>query len=242
MWFKGCVHDELRMPRFFAEITHYPIAAIKGKAAIHHITGPLRKRIGDEIPIRDGAKGYRARISSVQPHQIILEIVRIEDLSDRSSTHVHLAICLVDFKDMEDIIRYATELGVADIHPIVAGRSNTRVISDTRQERWQAIVLEAVKQCERKTLPCLHGAERLDRFIYGPCRQWGERLVALQGSNHPISEFNAQDVGILIGPEGGFTPEERDMILQEGLTPVSLGNTTLRAVTAVIAALSILGA
>jgi 16S rRNA (uracil1498-N3)-methyltransferase len=178
----------------------------------------------------------------VQPHQIILEIVRIEDLSDRSSTHVHLAICLVDFKDMEDIIRYATELGVADIHPIVAGRSNTRVISDTRQERWQAIVLEAVKQCERKTLPCLHGAERLDRFIYGPCRQWGERLVALQGSNHPISEFNAQDVGILIGPEGGFTPEERDMILQEGLTPVSLGNTTLRAVTAVIAALSILGA
>jgi 16S rRNA (uracil1498-N3)-methyltransferase len=49
-------------------------------------------------------------------------------------------------------------------------------------------------------------------------------------------------VGILIGPEGGFTPEERDMILQEGLTPVSLGNTTLRAVTAAIAALSILGA
>jgi 16S rRNA (uracil1498-N3)-methyltransferase len=172
----------------------------------------------------------------------MLEVVRIEDLFDRSSKSVHLAACLIDFKDMDDMIRYATELGVADIHIIIAGRSNFRTISDARQKRWQDLMLEAVKQCERKALPCLHGAVPLEKFIHGPCLQWGERLVALQGSNRHISEFKVQDVGILIGPEGGFTPEELDVILRKGFTPVSLGNTTLRAVTAAITALGILGA
>jgi 16S rRNA (uracil1498-N3)-methyltransferase len=238
---KGYAPDRLRMPRFFAEITHFPIAAIKGKTSVHHITGPLRKRIGDEISIRDESKGYQARISSIRTDEIILEILRTEDLSDRSIAHVHLAICLVDFKDMEDIIRYATELGVADICPIIADRSNIRSISDARHKRWRAIVLEAVKQCERKTLPNLHRAEPLDEFIHGACRQWGGRLVALQGADHPISEYRMPDVGVLIGPEGGFSPEELDMITLAAFIPVSLGNTTLRAVTAAITAAAILG-
>lgn len=230
------------MPRFFAEITHPPQAVIRGKAA-HHITGPLRKKEGDELRIRDGARGYLARITSIRSGEIVLEILCDEDLSDRCSAHLHLAMCLVDFRDMEEAIRYATELGVAQIHPVIAGRSNIRFVSDARFERWQAIVTEAVKQCERKTLPRLCRPEPLEAFIRGACRLWGgERLVALKGAERSISDHRQPDVGILIGPEGGFTPDEQAMILQEGFMPVSLGDTTLRAVTAAIAALSILGA
>ena len=229
------------MPRFFAEITHPPQAVIRGKAA-HHITGPLRKKEGDEIHIRDGARGHLARITSIRSGEIVLEILCHEDLSDRCSAHLHLAMCLVDFRDMEEAIRYATELGVAEIRPVIAGRSNIRSVSEARFERWQAIVTEAVKQCERKTLPHLCRPEPLEAFIREVCRLWGERLVALKGAERSISDHRQPDEGILIGPEGGFTPDEQAMILQEGFMPVSLGDTTLRAVTAAIAALSILGA
>lgn len=229
------------MPRFFAEITHPSQAVIRGKDA-HHITGPLRKKEGDEIRIRDGERGHRARITSIRSGEIVLEILCQEDLSDRCSAHLSLAMCLVDFRDMEEAIRYAAELGVAQIHPVIAARSNIRSVSDARFERWQAIVTEAVKQCERRTLPHLCLPEPLEAFIRKASRLWGERLVALKGAERSISDHKQPDVGILIGPEGGFTPDEQAMILQEGFIPVSLGDTTLRAVTAAIASLSILGA
>jgi 16S rRNA (uracil1498-N3)-methyltransferase len=229
------------MPRFFADIIQYPKAIIKDINIVRHISGPLRKRKGDEISIRDEVKGYKARISSVEHNRIVLEIIADQDLLNRSETRLHLAICLIDFKDMEDTIRYTTELGVSDIYPIVSARSNIRSISESRHNRWQAIVLEAVKQCERKSIPAIHEITPIEEFIRGASRYWGERLVAVQGAPEFISAYRKPDVGILIGPEGGFTREEEDMIFHEGFTTVSLGNTTLRAVTAAIAALSILG-
>jgi 16S rRNA (uracil1498-N3)-methyltransferase len=229
------------MPRFFAEITHFPVAVIHDLPSVHHISGPLRKRKGDEIDIRDMLKGYRARIVSIESRQIVLEILTEQDLMDRFSATIHLGMCLFDLKDMEDAVRYSTELGVSSIHPVVSERSNIRSISESRYKRWQAIVLEAVKQCERKSIPVLHRVESLEKFIHSTCRSWGVRLVAIQDANEFISAYKEQDMGVLIGPEGGFTSKELDMILPEGFIPISLGNTTLRAVTASIAALSILG-
>jgi len=229
------------MPRFFAEITEYPKAVIADQLSIRHISGPLRKKRGDVLSIRDLFRGYEARILSLESHCISLEILSEHELQDRCTRQIHLGLCIIDLKDMEDAIRGATELGVADIYPVISGRSNIRSISDARHKRFQAIVLEAVKQCERKTIPTVHDVLTLACFIHDSSRPWGERLVCLQGGKELDEKERESDLGVLIGPEGGFNPEETDMILQAGFIPVSLGKTNLRAVTATLAALSILG-
>ncbi len=229
------------MPRFFAEITEYPGAVIVDRFSIRHITGPLRKRSGDVLSIRDLSRGYEARICSMDNRRIDLQIISDHELQDRSGRQVHLGLCIIDPKDMEDAVRGATELGVADIYPVVSGRSNIRSISGARHRRFQAIVLEAVKQCERKSIPQVHEVKSLAQFLHGPSRLWEERLVCLQDGKEIAGEKRKSDLGVLIGPEGGFRPEESDIILQAGFEPVSLGKTTLRAVTAALAALSLLG-
>jgi len=229
------------MPRFFAEITRFPAARIIGREVVHHITGSLRKRRGDEIAIRVGTQGYRAKIASIDKEQILVDVLVEEALLDRGDRVIHLAMCLIEMKDFEDAVRSVTELGVLDIHPVISSRSSIRVVTDARYARWQVIILEAVKQCGRKTIPLIHQPEALDIFLRAIPHIWGKKLVADKDAHSTISENRGDDVGILIGPEGGFSPEELEMIRYSGFLPVSLGNTTLKATTAAVAAVSILG-
>ena len=228
------------MPRFFAEIEDKNHAVIKGKDA-HHIQGPLRKKIGDELFIRDNTTGYLARISSIASRQISLEILRSQELSERGTTTVHLGMSLIDLKDMDALIRTVTELGVADIYPLIAERSNIRSISDTRRDRWNNIIKEAVKQCERRTIPRIYDPLPLMQGIHTIAESWQCKLVASQNAGTSLCDCKADDIGILIGPEGGFSSLEIDEMLSSGFTPVSMGRTVMRAVTAAIAAAGILG-
>ena len=229
------------MPRFFAEITRFPLAIIAGKGAVRHITGPLRKRSGDKIAIRVGNRGFQAKISSIGSEEILLDIIDEEALQDRSTAHVHLAMCLFDLKDLDDAIRCTTELGVSGIYPVISSRSNIRSITDARFARWQAIILEAVKQCDRMTTPLIHRPVSLDAFIGETSSLGGTRLVAHKEAQHSILEFRGSDCCILIGPEGGFSSEELRAITQGGFIPVRMGNTILRSTTAALCAISILG-
>lgn len=229
------------MPRFFAEITDFPAAFVQDASSVRHITGPLRRRRGDELAIRVGNTGYRARITSIHAGKIMLEIMSEETLKDRCGRTVHLGLCLVDLKDFEDALRPVTELGVADIHPLISQRSSVRSITSARFSRWQGIIMEAVKQCERKTTPAIHQPADLEALVRGASQAWGGKLFAHRDGDQVLSAGGAGDVGIVIGPEGGFTDDEILMMRSAGFTAVSMGQTTLRAVTAAVAAVGILG-
>ncbi|HOS96783.1 MAG TPA: RsmE family RNA methyltransferase [Deltaproteobacteria bacterium] len=229
------------MPRFFAEILNHRSARITDRAAVHHITGPLRRRTGDELAIRVGPQGYRARITGIRKESLLLEILREETLQDRCAGAIHLCLCLFDLRDMEETLRYATELGVTAFHTAVSTRSSVRSITASRMARWHAIVQEAVKQCERRSIPPIHGPLPLEDLVRGVSRQWGLRLFAHRDAVQRVPAGVAGDAGIVIGPEGGFTPEEVRLMEADGMTPASLGGTTLRAVTSAIAAVGLLG-
>jgi len=229
------------MPRFFAEIEHFPVAVIHGRDSVHHIAGPLRKRPGDELAIRIGITGYRARITSLVPDRIRLEILDEETLQDRSTLMIHLAMCLIDFKDFEETIRSATELGVSEIFPVVSARSNIRGVTEARRARWESIILEAVKQCDRKTLPLLHQPMPLDAFLSEASLPGLTRLFAHKDAPESLQVYRGRDCVILIGPEGGLSPDDVALLNVHGYIPVCLGNTTLRATTAAITAVGILG-
>jgi 16S rRNA (uracil1498-N3)-methyltransferase len=188
-----------------------------------------------------GNQGFRAKISSIGSEEILLDIIDEEALEDRSTARVHLAMCLFDLKDLDDAIRCASELGVSSICPVISSRSNIRSITEARFARWEAIILEAVKQCDRMTTPTIHRPVSLDTFIGEASPLWGTRLVAHKEAHHSILEYRGSDCCILIGPEGGFSSGELRAITEGGFIPVSLGNTILRSTTAALCAISILG-
>ena len=148
---------------------------------------------------------------------------------------------VIDPKDMDQLVRFVTELGVASIQPLIAQRSNIRSISDKRIERWKGIIDEAVKQCERREIPVIHQARPLKDFIEAPPRFWETRLVASLDAEESLHAGSDEEVGILIGPEGGFSLSEMEEIQKHGFTPVSMGKTVMRALTAAITAVGILG-
>lgn len=229
------------MPRFFAEIVDTCHAIIKGKD-VAHITGPLRKNIGDEISIRDYNIGYKGRIRSIDKGKLIVDIEEQEILHERSEKKIRLGICLITMKEMDSLVRFATELGVADIVPVVASRSNIRGVSEKRYLRWRGIVMEAIKQSQRQSILKIHNYLSMENFARFASDNWPNRLVGDHSSNIRLKDITSYDAGILIGSEGGFTSQEINMLHTHGFTFVSMGKTILRSVTAALAAAAILGA
>ncbi len=135
------------------------------------------------------------------------------------------------------LVEKATELGVARLVPVITRRT---IVDKINPERLRAHMIEAAEQCERTALPELAQATKLEPLL----RDWpAERALyfADEGGGAPAGQaFARGPAAILIGPEGGFTDEERAAV--HGLpaaTPVSLGPRILRADTAMVAAVSL---
>jgi 16S rRNA (uracil1498-N3)-methyltransferase len=225
------------MPRFSADVSG-PTATISGRD-VKHITGPLRKRSGDEILIRDGTQGFRAKITGITKNEIILEIIERQVLCNRGNILLHLGISLVDIREMDDAIRLTAELGVESICPVIAERSNVRAISQAKLKRWEDIIRETLKQTQRRTLPVLESPVALPEFAKSSL-MFRNRYYASIDGDMGIMNIKDEEMCFLIGPEGGFTEKETGLLNECGYTPVNMGKTTLRTLAAAVAAASIL--
>lgn len=157
---------------------------------------------------------------------------------------------------MEDIVRQATELGVAVVAPLETTRVETRVDADRaerKRDKWRAVAIEAAKQCGNPWLPEIRPTSGLAGFLHAPDVVAADlRLVAsLRPEARPLTailrEFEVVNAGRaprsaawLVGPEGDFTPEEAAAAAAAGWRPVSLGPLVLRCDTAAVCALGVL--
>ena len=226
------------MPRFFAQVSGEE-ALISGRD-VRHITGPLRRRLGDEILIRQGTNGFRAKITGITKDEISLEVMEKEVLSDRGKARVHLGISLIDIREMDDALRLTAELGVVSICPVIAERSNTRAISQAKLKRWEDIIKESVKQSHRRSIPVLEPPVKLPEFIKSAGARFMNRYYASMDGSKSILDIKDEELCFAIGPEGGFTEQETGLFDKYGYTPVNMGKTTLRTLAAAVAAASIL--
>jgi len=226
------------MPRFFAQIEDGK-ARITGRD-LSHIAGALRKRMGDELDIRQGSKGFRARITDITSHEITLEIIEEQKLADRGIMRLHLAVSLIDLKEMDDMVRLTSELGVAGIHPIIAEHSNVRAVTQARIDRWNEIIKEALKQSQAGSIPEINQPIGINEFVRIAQINWAQRYYAQMGAPCCITEIPLNEACIIIGPEGGFTIKEIKTMDSLGFVPVGMGNTVLRTFAAAVAAASVL--
>lgn len=235
--------------RWIAERWDEATATLAGAQA-EHMARVLRAQPGIEADVVAGGRVFHAEVAAVSPAEIRFNL--IAELEADPALPVTLAMTVYKFDRMEWALEKATELGVAGIAPMIARRTEKHLAEAAakRAERWRRIVHEASQQARRSDVPVIHEpvalAERVrmeskaKRIVLAEqertrtLRSAIEEAMAEAGTEMPVLE-------IAIGPEGGWAPEEEALFDANGWKAVSLGPRILRAETAAIAALSVVG-
>lgn len=207
-------------------------------AQCHYLLTVMRRRDGDTVALFNGRDGeWLARVELIERRRCRLHIER-QSRPQRPEPGPTLLFAPLKRFRQEFLIEKATELGVAVLAPVLCRRS---VVDRINRNRLVSIAIEAAEQCGRLTLPevdqAMPLAERLATRTNGHCLFVGDET----GSGQPVADaFDEYGLGdLLIGPEGGFDPEEMAELRQhDGVIPISLGPRTLRAETAALAALA----
>ena len=219
----------------------------------HHALHVLRLQRGDLVTVLDGVGNeFLCAVETSSRHAVTLS-VSLKNFTPPLPCSITLLQAVPRGKIIESIIQKAVELGARRIVPLLTERVVTQLDKEdaaVKREKWQQVAIEAIKQCGAAWLPQIEAPMTTERYLARKEKFDLSLVGSLQKERrHPrecFREFQAkhgrlpQSVGVWIGPEGDFTPEELEAIQASGALPISLGRLVLRFETAAIYCLSIL--
>lgn len=205
-----------------------------------YLTGVMRKGVGDALLLFNGRDGeWRAEITETSKRGCVLTLIERTRVQ-AGTPDLELIVALVKRNRLETIVEKAAELGCRRVRLAITRFTQA---DHTRVDRLQAIATEASEQTGRLDVPEIVAPEKLDRILDGWPAERRLMFCDEGGDVRPALDALPRHDGawaILIGPEGGFSPEERDRLRQESFVmPVGLGPRILRADTAAISALTL---
>ena len=212
--------------------------SLLSKEHTHYVANVMRLKRGSNINFFNKEGEWISEIIFLEKDRV--EVKFLNKVRDSSKlTNIELAICLVKKNPMEMILQKATELGVTKITPIISERTE---IKELNYERANKIVIESIEQSNQLTPPLISKIIKLNDFIDN-LKDTTKLLFADINSKDDLKQKNIKSEDtqtILIGPEGDFSPSERDLILgYSNVIPFSLSKNILRSETAVISAISL---
>lgn len=218
---------------------------------VNHIKNVLRLEVGDWIVACDGnGTDYVSRIQSICSDEVVASIEKVQPTGTELPVRITLFQGMPKKDKLELIIQKAVELGACEIVPVMTKRTVVKLSEEKkinkRLERWQSIAYAAAKQCDRGIIPTVHKpvsyeealamADQLDYNVIPYELQTG-----MEEARKIVDQACKQrSLGIFIGPEGGFEPEEVERAITRNIHPMTLGKRILRTETAGMALLSIL--
>lgn len=204
-------------------------------AQANYLGNVMRLGTGAELLVFDGLSGeWLARVADVGKKRMSLTVER-QTREAEIIPDVWLAFAPVKRTQTDWLVEKATELGAARLLPVMTQRT---IAERVRLDRLDSIAIEAAEQCGRTRIPQIVEPVPLHRFIaeLDPARHF---YFADEAGGEPLAgAYREGPAVILVGPEGGFTEEERAFIRGEGASAISLGPRILRAETAALAALA----
>ena len=215
---------------------------VLNKTDTHYLKNVMRCKKNDQINLfNENDQEFYSKILEIKKHETILEIF---DLSTNTEiiNDIFLIFSLVKKNKMDFIIQKATELGVRKIFPILTERSSIR---DINLSRMVAVAKEASEQSNRISIPEISNLITIHELL----EQWDKKRSILYADeilkiNENLTILNRKNFvksSLLVGPEGGFSQEENDMLkTYKYVFPISFGETILRSDTAAIVGLSYL--
>ena len=218
---------------------------------VNHIKNVLRLEVGDWIVACDGnGTDYVSRIQSICSDEVVASIEKVQPTGTELPVKITLFQGMPKKDKLELIMQKAVELGACEIVPVMTKRTVVKLSEEKkinkRLERWQSIAYAAAKQCDRGIIPTVHKpvsyeealamADQLDYNVIPYELQTG-----MEEARKIVDQACKQrSLGIFIGPEGGFEPEEVERAMTRNIHPMTLGKRILRTETAGMALLSIL--
>ena len=209
------------------------------KEHAHYLVNVMRLKRGSNVNFFNKNGEWLSKIVFLDRERV--EVKFLNKIKESlTPTNIELAICLVKKTSMEIILQKATELGVAKITPIISERTE---VKDLNIERARKIVIEATEQSNQLNIPDIQEPKKLKNFINSLNNDAGLFFADIN-TEKKIDKKNIEKyktISVLIGPEGDFSPTEREIILAKDTTiPFSLSKNILRTETAAISALSLI--
>ncbi len=228
--------------RFYAP----PESIREGKVAFtaeesRHMTRVLRLGRGDRVLVFDGrGREYLCRISSAGP-LVEAEIIGELQAAVESRAQIELAQALIKGEKFDLVVQKATEASIA---PIITDRADVKLPperANARLERWRRIAREAAKQCRRASVPEVKPVATLQRLLENVEKPDLRLLFSEHGGESLRSLLAGRParIGLLVGPEGGWSEREIRLAMAHGCRPATLGPRLLRAETAGIVAVAL---
>ncbi|NCT69397.1 MAG: 16S rRNA (uracil(1498)-N(3))-methyltransferase [Xanthomonadaceae bacterium] len=215
------------------------------ETAANHLARVLRLREGDACVLFNGdGHDYDARLTAISKRGVLTDIVGARTVDNESPLHVTLLQGIARGEKMDLILQKATELGVAAIVPVMAERTEVKLDAERTEKRvahWRSVIASACEQSGRARLPSLSAPASLA----DAARDVGTGATKLTlDPTGDVSlatvEIASGAVVVAIGPEGGWSPRDRDTLSAAGFTGLRLGPRILRTETAGLAAIAAL--
>ena len=212
--------------------------SLLSKEHTHYIVNVMRLKRGSKLNFFNKYGEWKSEIIFLNKDRV--EVRFLEKIKEGNNLFkTELAICLVKKNPMDTILQKATELGISKIIPIVSERTE---VKELNLDRAKKIVIEATEQSNQLVPPEITEVIKLKDFLQTFDKN-SKILFADVNSKDNLKndDFkNVQSFCILIGPEGDFSPAERELILKNSaVKPFTLSRNILRSDTAVISAISL---
>jgi 16S rRNA (uracil1498-N3)-methyltransferase len=234
------------LPRFYAPDLDPSLRTARlPPEEANHLTRVLRLGAEDEVAVFDG-RGHEFRACVTTAAREVVEVELLERITPAPEPRVPLTLVQAVLKGdrMEEVIRDATMMGVTAIEPVITARTIARREGrDT--ERWTRVAVSSAKQCGRATVPSIAPPRPFDEWLNTQAHGLPLLLVEPSASSGDEASFRllenhpAGSIAIVVGPEGGWTTDERQRAVAGLCVPVTLGGLTLRADAIPIAALTV---
>ncbi len=216
-----------------------------GPEQSHQVCHVLRLEVGDSIVVLDNTGvEYDVTLTTVSRSETMGRITGQRPAVGEPVAELVLFQSLLAREKFEWVLQKGTEVGVAQFVPVLTDRSllRAKVVEDSKLDRWHRIVTEAAEQSQRGRIPKISQAvsfrEAVDQLVGFDRRLIatpGRETVSLREALHGTDDKEVS-VALMIGPEGGFTPEEMALATQKGAVAIHLGPRVLRTETAAIVA------
>ncbi len=217
----------------------------------HHLSRVARVKPQEKVWLFDGqGMNYLARVEEISKEKTLLVVLKTMPAAE-PRVKIVLGQALLKAKMMDFVLQKTTELGISAFLPLLTERVIIKIQErrDKRRERWQRIAMEAAKQSRRAVFPTILSPLNLAEAL--KTRNEKKKVVLSKNKGIPLKDillsYEQRDeagmpssVMILVGPEGGWTRQEEETILNHGYQAVNLGEAVLRAETAAISAVALI--
>ena len=212
--------------------------SLLSKEHTHYVVNVMRLKRGSNINFFNSEGEWKSEIVFLNKDRVEVKIIE-KIKQSKELSNIELAICLVKKNPMENILQKATELGVSKIIPIISERTE---VKELNHDRANKIVIESTEQSNQLSPPKISEVTKLKDFLNNLDGS-SKLLFADVNSTQNLKAETLEEgnsISVLIGPEGDFSPSERDLILgNSNVTSFTISRNILRSDTAVISAISL---